>query len=82
MYGSWRKDGVRRIPSPACRVDEEERLLALGDCEHDVDARIAFARDEPLLAVQHPLVAVANRRRLETGEVRTGAGSVSAHASR
>ena len=42
------------------RVDEEQRLLALGDREHDVDAGRALARDEPLLAVQHPLVAVAH----------------------
>ena len=38
MYGSWRKDGCAGSPSPAARIDEEERLLALGDCEHDVDA--------------------------------------------
>ena len=41
-------------------IDEEERLLPVGDREHDVDAGLALARDEPLLAVQHPLVAVAH----------------------
>ena len=51
------------------RVDEEERLLVLRDREHDVDARLALARDEPLLAVQHPLAAFTHGSRGEAGEV-------------
>ena len=54
-------------------LDEEEQLLALVHGGDDVDARLAFARDEPLLAVQHPLVAVADGRRRERGEIRAGA---------
>ena len=57
------------LHSRRARIDEEEHLLPVGNGEDDVDARLAFARDEPLLAVQHPLVAVAHRGRLEPGEV-------------
>ena len=38
----------------------------------DVEARVALARDEPLLAVQHPVVAVAVGRRCERRQVGAG----------
>ena len=64
---------MRTISSPGVDgVDEEQRLLALGDRQHDVDAGRALARDEPLLAVQHPLVAVAHGGGAETGQVGAG----------
>ncbi len=44
-------------------VDEEQRLLAFGDREDDVHAGLAFARDEPFLAVQDPVGSVPRRRR-------------------
>ena len=56
------------------RVDEEQRLLALRDGEHDVHARFALAGDEPLFAVQHPLVTVAHGGRREPREVGARAG--------
>ena len=52
------------------RLDEEQRLLAFCHGEDDVDARFAFTRHEPLLAVQHPLVSVAVGGRLEPAEIR------------
>ncbi len=63
------------------RLDDEKRLLAVCDGEDDVEARIAFARHEPLLAVQDPVVAVANGGRLQASEIGPAPGSVSAHAS-
>ncbi len=51
------------------RIDEEERLLPGRHCEDDVDTGLAFARDEPLLAVQHPLVTVTHRGRGKAGEI-------------
>ena len=53
-------------------VDQKERLLTLGDGEHDVEARLALARDEPLLAVQHPVVAVPDGGRLDPAQIRSG----------
>ena len=58
--GIRRKPGTRvelRARSP--RLDDEQRLLAVDDREHDVEALVALARHEPLLAVENPLVAVA-----------------------
>src|SRR5262249_26371191 len=51
------------------RVDEEKGLLALRDRGDDVNAGLTLARDEPLLAVQHPHVAVPNSSRREPGQV-------------
>ena len=75
MYGSWRKRGTRLISSPGVPgLDDEQQLLALGDGRDEVEAGVALARDEPLLAVQHPLVAVADGGGRERGEVGAGAG--------
>ena len=57
-----------RHPRRAGR-DDEDRLLAFGDREHEVEAGRPLARDEPLLAVEHPLVAVALRGGCDRGEV-------------
>ena len=68
-------------PGPP-RLDDEQSLLAVRDRQHEVEAGIALARDEPLLAVQHPLVLVALRRGRDRVDVRPAPGSVTAHASR
>ena len=54
-------------------LDDEERLLAVDDREDDVEAGVALARHEPLLAVQHPLVSVAHGRRGDGAHVGAGA---------
>ena len=54
-------------PSPgASGSTRKSCLLAVGDRRDDVDARLALARDEPLLAVQHPVVAVADGGRRQS----------------
>lgn len=54
-------------------VDEEEGLLSLGVGEDDVKAGQIAAGDEPLVAIQHPLIAVANGGSLDAGHVGAGA---------
>ena len=55
---------------PGCvGLDEKQRLLSVGDGRDDVNAGVALARDEPLLAVQNPVIAVANGGRLQARQV-------------
>jgi len=56
------------------RLDDEERLVALDDREHDVEAGAPLARDEPFLAAQDPVVAVADGGGGHGAHVRTGPG--------
>src|SRR5439155_11155698 len=42
--------------------------------EHDVEVRLLAARDEPLLAVQHPLAVLPPRGRADRGDVRACSG--------
>ncbi len=64
---------ARELEARSPRLDEEERLLAVGDREHDVEPRVALTRHEPLLAVQHPLVSFAHGCRGDGAHVRAGA---------
>ena len=73
---------ARDLEPRRARLDEEERLLVVDHRRDDVEARVAFARHEPLLAVQHPVVAVTDRGRLQAERSEPAPGSVSAHASR
>ena len=54
-------------------VHQKQRLRSFGIGEHDVVAGQVAAGDEPLLAVQHPVVAVAGRGRLDAGHIGAGA---------
>src|SRR5262249_40895641 len=65
---------ARELETRRVRLDDEQGLLPVRDREHDVEARAALARDEPLLAVDQPIVAVANGGRLDAGDVRAGTG--------
>jgi len=65
---------ARELESWSAGLDDEERLLAVDDRENDVEAWVALARHKPLLAVQHPLVAVAHGRRGDRAHVRAGVG--------
>jgi hypothetical protein len=65
---------ARELEAGRVRLDEEEGLLAVGDRKDDVEAGVALARHEPLLAVQHPLVAVADGCRGDGAHVRSSAG--------
>ncbi len=56
------------------RLDDEQLLLVARDGEDEVEAGVALARHEPLLAVQHPLVAVADGCGLDASDVRARAG--------
>ena len=67
-------------------VDDEHRgalvrpRVGVGDRHHDQEVGDRAVRGEPLVAVDHPLVAVADRARLQ--QRRVGAGACRARSSR